>query len=121
MIREALLVGAVLGALATAGSGAAQDPPGPRGRIEEQVTLDNEQVRVSLLTFEPGAASGRHAGLDPELGIVAEGELTLVTDAGREVLRPGAARYLPPLVPHDARNEGDRPVKLWVVIHKKCG
>jgi quercetin dioxygenase-like cupin family protein len=110
-----LLVAAVLGACAAPGP--AREP---QARIQEQVTLDSDQVRVSLLTFDPGAASGRHVGLEPELGIVAEGELTLITDAGREVLRAGAARYLPALVPHDARNEGDRPLKLWVVIHKKC-
>lgn len=110
-------------ALATALLGLPAAPaPGqaPPGRIEEQVALDNESVRVVLLTFPPGSASGRHSGLEPELGIVIEGELTLVTDAGREVLRPGAVRWLPGLVPHDARNEGDLPLKLWVVLCKKC-
>jgi len=92
----------------------------PQGRIEEYVALDNDSVRVVLLTFPLGAASGRHSGLEPELGLVVEGELTLVTDAGREVLGPGTARWLPSLVPHDARNEGDRPVKIWVVFCKKC-
>jgi quercetin dioxygenase-like cupin family protein len=107
----------LIAGVAGAGAAPAQEP---RGRIEERVTLDTNTVRVALLTFEPGAASGRHVGLDPELGIVAEGELTLVTDAGTEVMRPGAARWLPALVPHDARNEGDRPLKLWVVVFKKC-
>jgi len=92
----------------------------PLGRIEERVALENDSVRVALLTFAPGSASGRHVGLEAELGIVEEGELTLVTDAGTEVMRPGSARWLPALVPHDARNEGDRPVRLWVVIFKKC-
>jgi quercetin dioxygenase-like cupin family protein len=112
---------AALGALALlvtlASDASAQDP---QGVIEERLALDNDSVRVSVLTFPPGSASGRHSGLDPELGIVIEGELTLVTDAGREVLRPGAARLLAPLTPHDARNEGDQPVKLWVVLFKKC-
>lgn len=49
---------------------------GPQGVIDSLVTLDND-------TFPPGPASGRHVGLDPEMGIVVEGELTLVTDAGR--------------------------------------
>lgn len=106
---------ALLGLLTTPARG-----QGPQGRIEEHVALDNESVRVVLLTFPPGSASGRHSGLEPELGIVVEGELTLVTDAGREVLGPGTARWLPSLVPHDARNEGDRPVRLWVVFCKKC-
>jgi len=87
--------------------------------VEEQVVVDNDTVRVSILTFPPGAASGEHVGLDPELGIVLEGELTLLTPAGREVLGPGSARWLPALVPHDARNEGSGPLRLWVVLVKR--
>jgi quercetin dioxygenase-like cupin family protein len=87
--------------------------------IEEQVLVDNDTVRVALLVFPPGSASGEHVGLDPELGIVLEGELTLLTAAGREVLGPGAVRWLPALVPHDARNEGSSPLKLWVVLVKR--
>jgi quercetin dioxygenase-like cupin family protein len=87
--------------------------------VQEQVVLENDTVRVSLLVFPPGAASGEHVGLDPELGIVLDGELTLVTQARREVLGPGAARWLPALVPHDARNEGSLPPRLWVVVVKR--
>jgi len=87
--------------------------------IQEQVALDNDTVWVALLTFPPGAASGSHSSLDPELGIVVDGELTLVTPAGREVLGPGAVRWLPGLTVHDARNEGARTLKLWVIIFKK--
>jgi mannose-6-phosphate isomerase-like protein (cupin superfamily) len=89
------------------------------GGIQEQVVVDNDTVRVALLLFPPGSASGEHVGLDPELGIVLEGELTLLTAAGREVLGPGAVRWLPALVSHDARNEGTVPLKLWVVLVKK--
>jgi quercetin dioxygenase-like cupin family protein len=92
---------------------------GPGGAVVEQVLVDNDTVRVALLVFPPGAASGEHVGLDPELGIVLEGELTLLTPAGREVLGPGAVRWLPALVPHDARNEGSLPLKLWVVLVKR--
>ena len=91
----------------------------PGAGIEEQLILENDTVRVALLLFPPGSASGEHVGLDPELGIVLEGELTLLTPAGREVLGPGAARWLPALVTHDARNEGSVPLKLWVVLVKK--
>ena len=91
----------------------------PGGAIEEQVLVDNDAVRVALLVFPPGSASGEHVGLDPELGIVLEGELTLLTPAGREVLGPGQVRWLPALVPHDARNEGSLPLKLWVVLVKR--
>ena len=81
--------------------------------------VDNDTVRVALLVFPPGSASGEHVGLDPELGIVLEGELTLLTAGGREVLGPGQVRWLPALVPHDARNEGSLPLKLWVVLVKR--
>jgi len=92
---------------------------GQSAEVQEQVVLENDTMRVSLLVFPPGTASGEHVGLDPELGIVLEGELTLVTQAGREVLGPGAARWLPALVPHDARNESARPLRLWVVVVKR--
>jgi len=91
----------------------------PADGVQEQVVVDNDTVRVALLLFPPGSASGEHVGLDPELGIVLEGELTLLTAAGREVLGPGAVRWLPALVSHDARNEGSVPLKLWVVLVKK--
>jgi quercetin dioxygenase-like cupin family protein len=109
---------AVLATLLLLAVPAAAQAPAPA--ISEHVALENDAVRVSLLTFPPGTASGRHSGLEPELGMVIEGELTLVTDAGREVLPAGAARWLPALVPHDARNESDRPLRLWVVVFKRC-
>ena len=47
-----------------------------RPAISEHLALENDTVRVTLLTLPPGAASGRHSGLEPELGMVIEGELT---------------------------------------------
>jgi quercetin dioxygenase-like cupin family protein len=107
-VLVALVLSAQLAAAQVTGSG-----------VTEQVLVDNDTVRVALLVFPPGAASGEHVGLDPELGIVLEGELTLLTVGGREVLGPGAVRWLPALVPHDARNEGAVPLKLWVVLVKR--
>lgn len=107
---------AILALSATARPASAQTPT---GAIQEQVLVDNDTVRVVLLVFPPGSASGEHVGLDPELGIVLEGELTLLTPAGREVVGPGQVRWLPALVPHDARNEGALPLRLWVVMVKR--
>ena len=52
--------------------------------------------------------------------------VAMVTFAGlyalyrfRDVLGPGAVRWLPALVPHDARNESTLPLKLWVVLVKR--
>ena len=108
---------AIVTMLALAGRPVSGQAPG--SAIQEQVFVDNDSVRVSLLVFPPGAASGEHVGLDPELGIVLEGQLTLLTPAGREVLGPGSVRWLPALVPHDARNEGALPLKVWVVLVKR--
>src|SRR5262249_19638576 len=76
------LLAAAVVALALATRLAGAQTPG--AGIEEQLILENDTVRVALLVFPPGSASGEHSGLDPELGIVLEGELTLLTPAGRE-------------------------------------
>jgi quercetin dioxygenase-like cupin family protein len=104
----ALVLSAQLAAAQVTGSG-----------VTEPVLVDNDTVCVALLAFLPGAASGEHVALDPELGIVLDGELTLLTVGGRAVLGPGAVRWLPALVPHDARNEGGVPLKLWLVLVKR--
>jgi quercetin dioxygenase-like cupin family protein len=82
--------------------------------------LDNDTVQVMLLTFAPGEVSEQHANPEPELGIILEGELTVITPDGREVLQPGAVKFLAPLTPHEARNEGTTPVKMWALTLKKC-
>ena len=40
-----------------------------------RVVFENESIRVTVLTFAPGGATGRHVGLEPEIGITVEGEL----------------------------------------------
>jgi quercetin dioxygenase-like cupin family protein len=108
VVLVALVLSAQLATAQVTGSG-----------VTEQMLVDNDSVRVALLVFPPGAASGEHVGLHPELGIVLEGERTLLTAGGREVRGPGAVRWLPALVPHDARNEGAVPLKLWVVLVRR--
>ncbi len=86
-----------------------------------RVLLDNPSVRVSLLEFVPGAATGRHQGLEPEIGILLEGELVLDDPSGRQALTPGSPVYwMPGLTPHDLRNESDRPARLWDILLKRC-
>jgi quercetin dioxygenase-like cupin family protein len=116
-VAARLVTAAAVSGLLLLGSPGTAQAPGPA--VEEQILVDNDTVRVTLLVFPPGAASGEHVGLDPELGIVLDGELTLLTPDGREVLGAGSVRWLPALVPHDARNEGQRPLRLWVVLVKR--
>ncbi len=118
MTRRALVAGAALVvAVLTDGALSAETPS---ESITEQVALDNDSVRVTVLSLPPGASTGIHINAEPELGIVAEGELTLVTRSGKEVFRPGQVVWLATMTGHEARNEGKRPVKIWALSLKRC-
>ncbi len=85
-----------------------------------QVILENPSVRITVLTFVPGGATGRHQSIESEIGILIEGELTVESPTGRQPLRPGSAYWMPGLTPHDVRNESTRPAKMWDVFLKRC-
>jgi quercetin dioxygenase-like cupin family protein len=85
-----------------------------------EVILDNPSVRVTIVTYPPGAATGRHQGIEAELGIVIEGELVLESPMGRQALRPWTAYWLPGLTPHDTRNDSGRPAKMFEIFLKRC-
>jgi quercetin dioxygenase-like cupin family protein len=85
-----------------------------------EVALDSPSVKVALVTVPAGASSGIHLNPEPELVIVVEGELTLVTRYGKEVLKPGRVVYLQTGTGHEVRNESTQPVKLWAASLKKC-
>ena len=116
MMRKILISSGVALALVMSAHG----PSSPHGELEESLALDNDSVRVSLVTIPAGASSGIHMNPEPEMGIVVEGELTLVTRRGKEVLKAGRVVFLPTGTGHDARNESAQPVKLWAVNLKKC-
>jgi len=85
-----------------------------------QVVLENQSIRVAVLTFTPGGATGRHQGIEAEIGLVIEGELTVESPTGRQNLQPGSAYWMPGLTPHDVRNESSRPAKMWDIFLKRC-
>jgi quercetin dioxygenase-like cupin family protein len=85
-----------------------------------EVILDNPSVRVTLVTFPPGTGQGRHQGIEPEIDLLADGELTLETPQGRVKLRPGTGYFIPGLTPHDARNESSRPARAFEIFLKRC-
>lgn len=70
--------------------------------------------------FAPGSGTGRHQGIETEVGIVVEGEVTLESPLGRTTLRPGTAYFLPGLMPHDTRNESSRPARMFDILLKRC-
>jgi len=82
--------------------------------------LNTPGVYIELVTLVPGQGSGQHSGIPGEVGIVAEGEVVLSSPSGRQSLKAGNAYWLPGLTPHDIRNEGDRPAKVYVIAMKRC-
>jgi quercetin dioxygenase-like cupin family protein len=87
---------------------------------QERVALENDTVKIGYLVYAPGASSGIHVNPEPEIGIVVEGELTLVTRRGKEVLKAGSVVYLESGSGHIALNESKSPVKFWALNLKKC-
>jgi len=112
-IVKAFLLLAILAVALTPAAVMAQ-PPAP------QVILDNPSVRVQVVTFVPGAATGRHQGIEAEVGILVDGELMLDSPQRRATLRPGTAYWLPGLTPHDTRNESQRPARMFEILLKRC-
>lgn len=90
------------------------------GGIPERIALENDSVKVTVVTMAPGSSSGIHINTEPEMGIVAEGELTMVTRNGTQVYTPGMVVWLPPMTGHEARNQTRRPVKLYALALKRC-
>lgn len=113
MVKRTLMITVFVGLLFSDGRAWAQPPEG-------QIVLNNDSARVTLLTFRPGGGTGRHLGVEPELGIVLEGELILDTPKGQEILRAGSVYWLPGLTPHDVRNESAGLAKLWDILLKRC-
>jgi mannose-6-phosphate isomerase-like protein (cupin superfamily) len=103
----------MLGVVVFAGAALAQAPA-------PEVVLENASVRVTVRTFPPGTGSGRHEGIEPEIGIVADGDVTVERPEGSSVVRNGGAFWVPGLTPHDARNEGAGPARLYEVFLKRC-
>ena len=80
---------------------------------------------VNHVTLQPGAASAArhwHTKQD-EFIYVLDGELTLVTDAGSQILTPGMAAGFPAGVPdgHQLVNKTDRPAVYLEVGDRTAG
>lgn len=115
-MRTMLTCGGVVLAMALSMAG-----PATAHDVESAVVaLDNPSVLVSLVTLAAGSSTGIHLNPEPELIIVAEGELVLVTRNGKEVLKAGRVAFLRAGTGHEVRNESAQPVKLWATNLKKC-
>jgi quercetin dioxygenase-like cupin family protein len=92
----------------------------PQAQVTEQELLNNDSVRVVLMTYPPGADSDLHLNEGPEITIVQDGELALYAQGKREALRPRSAHWLQEGSAHLARNEGKRPARFWSILLKRC-
>ena len=92
----------------------------PQAQVTEQELLNNESVRIVLMTYPPGADSDLHLNEGPEITIVQEGELALYAKGKREALRPSSAHWLQEGSAHLARNETKSPARFWSILLKKC-
>ncbi len=112
-MKTGLAPRAMLAVVLVAGATRAQVPT-------PQVILENPSVRITVTTLPPGIGTGRHQGIEAEVGIVVEGDVTVESPLGRTMLHPGTAYWLPGLTPHDTRNEGQRPAQIYEIFLKRC-
>jgi quercetin dioxygenase-like cupin family protein len=109
--------------LAAASLVLAREQQGQSGVIAEQLIAEalageeGKEVNVQLYTFPPGTVLSWHIHPDAhEIAYVLEGTLTFQRAGAEPIkIKPGEADYLPPNIVHRGMNEGDTPVKLFVV------
>ena len=71
----------------------------------------------AILTLQPGAETGWHTHGAPPAGIVLEGELTVdYGDKGKRTYKKGDAVVETMTTPHNGRNSGEGPMRLFVVF-----
>jgi quercetin dioxygenase-like cupin family protein len=95
----------LLAAVLLLADGAWSAHPGGGPETQERVALENDTVKIGYLVYPPGATSGIHVNPEPEIAIVVEGELTMVTRNGKQVHKPGSVIYLETGSGHIAMNE----------------
>jgi quercetin dioxygenase-like cupin family protein len=122
-MRTAVICALLLACFAGAGLILAREPAGPGAVTSEQLLAaalageEGKEVIAQTYTFPPGTVLPWHIHPDAhEIAYILEGTLTFQR-AGEEprTIKAGEADYLAPNVVHRGMNEGDRPVKLFVV------
>jgi quercetin dioxygenase-like cupin family protein len=101
----------------------AREPQGQNGITAEQLIAEalagdpTKEVSAQLYTFPPGNSTPWHIHPDAhEIAYVLQGTLTFQRVGDEPIkIKAGEADYLPPNIMHRGMNEGDIPVKLFVV------
>ena len=122
-MRIAAICLLLLAGLAGAGLLFAREPEGQSAVTAEQLIAaalageEGKEVNAQVYTFPPGTVLPWHIHPDAhEIAYILEGTLSFQRqgEEPREI-KAGEADYLPPNVVHRGMNEGDKPVKLFVV------
>ena len=122
-MRTAAICLLLLAGLAGAGLLFAREPEEQSAVTAEQLIAaalageEGKEVNAQAYTFPPGTVLPWHIHPDAhEIAYILEGTLTFQRqgEEPREI-KAGEADYLPPNVVHRGMNEGDKPVKLFVV------
>jgi beta-alanine degradation protein BauB len=110
----------VLLALVVAGTATAQDPLKVGPNIYKKI-LENDRVRMLVVTFAPGDSIAMHSHPDHAVYAVTGGKLRVTTSDGKTQvadLKAGDPIWFP-AVSHAAKNIGTTPLKLLVVELKE--
>ncbi|HXH82415.1 MAG TPA: cupin domain-containing protein [Candidatus Tectomicrobia bacterium] len=94
------------------------DEPGMRRKVFRFVSpeVGSEEFMAGITIFEPGEASSYHVHADSEeLNLVLEGSGVLVSEGDEAEFSSGHAMWVPKGVPHQHKNTGVTPLRLfWV-------
>ncbi len=110
----------VLLALVVAGTATAQDPLKVGPNIYKKI-LENDRVRMLVVTFAPGDSIAMHSHPDHAVYTVTGGKLRVTTSDGKTQvadLKAGDPIWFP-AVSHAAKNIGTTSLKLLVVELKE--
>ena len=82
----------------------------------EMKVLSGEKMMVVFFHLEPGGAMSEHAHPHEQMGIVLEGEVEMVINGEKRIVRQGDAYHIPPGVLHGGSAYGSPARVLDVFV-----
>ena len=126
-VRRGLRIGACVGLfMAGIGTGRALAPPSPvtpllatsKTVMDEPIVYPSgtPKITTAIINMAPGTETGWHTHGVPLTGLVLEGALTVdYGDKGTKTYTAGQSIAEAINIPHNGRNAGEGPMKLFVV------
>ena len=89
--------------------------PGIKRTILQRTDIGDREVVLGMAEIAPGGSTGRHTHPGIETGYVLEGSTVLVIDGEKpRVVKAGESFSIPAGKVHDAKVEGNAPLKVLV-------